>query len=48
MTKPFDDDPAQAGKAVPRKVIYTNFFISPKGDLFKSQWPREGDNTNWP
>lgn len=48
MTKPFDDDPAQAGKAIPRRVIYTNFFISPKGELFKSQWPREAENTNWP
>jgi hypothetical protein len=48
MTKPFDDDSARPGKAIPRMMIYTNFFISPKGELFKSQWPREGDNTNWP
>jgi hypothetical protein len=48
QTNPFDDDAAQPDRAAPRQILYANFFLSPQGQLFKSQWPRNGDSTNWP
>jgi hypothetical protein len=47
MTQPFDDDPAQPGRAVPRDALYTNFFITQKGDLFTSQWRRAPGDVTW-
>jgi hypothetical protein len=47
MTQPFGDDPAQPGRAVPRNTLYTNFFITQKGDLFTSQWPRAPGDVTW-
>jgi hypothetical protein len=47
MTHPFDDDPAQPGRAVPRDTLYTNFFITQKGDLFTSQWRRGPGDVTW-
>lgn len=48
QTNPFEDDAAQPDKAAPRQMLYANFFLSPQGQLFKSQWPRHGDSTSWP
>lgn len=45
MTKPFETD--QQEKPIPRTMLYANFFISPKGQLFKSQWTRESTDINW-
>ncbi len=45
MTKPFETD--QQARPIPRRMLYANFFVSPKGQLFKSQWTREGNDTNW-
>jgi hypothetical protein len=45
MTKPFEND--QQETPIPRTMLYANFFVSPTGQLFKSQWMREGDNTAW-
>jgi hypothetical protein len=47
FTYPFDDHPQDAKRAVPRTTIYTNFFVTPDGKLFYSQWPRAGDSTVW-
>lgn len=47
VTNPFADDPAQPQKAVPRTTIYTNFYLSPKGNIWGSQLPREGNDVNW-
>ncbi len=47
-TRPFDDDPVQPEPAIPRQVLYTNFFVAPQGELFESQWPRDNNNTDWP
>lgn len=47
VTTPFADDPAQPQKAVPRTTIYTSFYLSPKGNIWGSQLPREGDDINW-
>ncbi|HEU4387824.1 MAG TPA: hypothetical protein VFV34_08510 [Blastocatellia bacterium] len=46
-TQPFDDDPAQSGRAVPRQNLYTNFFITDKGDLYTSQWRRSPGDIGW-
>lgn len=46
LTHPFDDT-GGADKAVPRGTIYLNFFVSPEGQLFYSQWARETNDTNW-
>ena len=46
-TQPFDDDPAQQGRAVPRLNLYTNFIITDKGDLYTSQWRRASGDTGW-
>ena len=46
-TQPFDDDPAQPGRAVPRQNLYTNFIITDKGDLYTSQWRRSSGDTGW-
>jgi len=48
LTNPFADDTAQPQNAVPRTVIYTNFYVSPNGELFESQWPRDNNSTDWP
>ncbi|MBV9925480.1 MAG: hypothetical protein JOZ96_10725 [Acidobacteria bacterium] len=48
LSNPFDDDPAQPQRAVPRGVLYANFYVSPEGELFESQWPRSGNDTSWP
>jgi len=47
FTKPFETDSTQPDKAIQKTTLYANFFVSPKGDLFKSQWARTGTDTNW-
>lgn len=46
LTHPFDDT-GGAAKTAPRETIYLNFFVSPEGELFYSQWPRETTGTSW-
>lgn len=45
MTKPFETD--QQERPIPRTMLFANFFVSPTGQLFKSQWTRQGNDTNW-
>jgi hypothetical protein len=47
VTKPFEADNSQSENAIPRRTLYANFFVSPKGELFKSQWARNGTDTTW-
>lgn len=46
-TNPFADDPAEPQRAIPRTTVYTSFYLSPKGNIWGSQLPREGDSINW-
>lgn len=48
MTFPFDDDQNGPEKAMPRATIYTNFIVTPEGQIFASRMPRKSDDTNWP
>ena len=47
ITYPFADDPAQPERAIPRSTVYLNFYLSPQGNLFRSQLPRDDRNTSW-
>jgi hypothetical protein len=47
ITKPFEADTSQPETVVPRRTLYANFFVSPGGDLFKSQWARNQSDTTW-
>ncbi len=47
MTHPFDDDAGDEQKVRPRTIVYSNFFISPKGEIFSSQWARNTTDTDW-
>ena len=47
VTKPFEADTRQPEIAIPRRTLYANFFVSPSGALFKSQWVRNGTDTTW-
>ena len=47
VTKPFEADTIRSESTVPRRTLYANFFVSPAGELFKSQWARNGTNTAW-
>jgi hypothetical protein len=46
VTRPFADDPG--GGATARTLLYANFYVSPQGRLFYSQWPRNSESTTWP
>ena len=48
LTFPFNDDQNGPEKAIPRATIYTNFIVTPKGQIFASQMPRKRDDTKWP
>lgn len=47
-TQPFINDPASGGRAVARSLLYANFYVSPRGELFYSQLPRNSARTTWP
>ena len=49
IAHPFDDDErfSTSEKFVPRQIVYTNFLVTPEGDLFDSQWRREPNSTRW-
>ena len=48
LTTPFIDNPEVKSDVIPRTTIYINFFVSPKGQLFTSQMPREPQDKAWP
>ncbi|MCA1629440.1 MAG: hypothetical protein LC774_03530 [Acidobacteria bacterium] len=43
---PFDDE-TDPEKIAPRKIVYTSFYVSPKGDIWESRLPRKDGDTNW-
>lgn len=43
---PFDDQ-TDPEKIAPRRIVYTSFYVSPKGDIWNSQLPRKDGDTNW-
>jgi hypothetical protein len=43
---PFDDQ-TDPEKIAPRKIVYTSFYVSPKGDIWNSQLPRRDGDTKW-
>jgi hypothetical protein len=46
MTHPFDGE-SEGQKAIPKTILYSNFFVSPKGGIFRSQWARDTTDTSW-
>jgi hypothetical protein len=46
MTFPFDDQ-TDPDKITPRTIVYTNFIVTPKGEIWESQLPRKDGDTNW-
>lgn len=47
-TRPFVDEAASGGRAVARRLLYANFYVTPGGELFYSQQPRNSARTTWP
>jgi hypothetical protein len=47
LTTPFTDNPEVKGNVIPRTTIYTNFFVTAKGQLFASQMPRGPQDKTW-
>lgn len=45
VAKPFSDTD---GSEVARTLLYANFYVSPNGQLFYSQRPRNSQATTWP
>lgn len=41
------DEEAGGEKPRARAVVYVNFFVSPEGDVFTSQWARDDTKTDW-
>lgn len=46
MARVFDEE-AGGEKPAARAVVYANFFVSPEGDVFTSQWARDDTKTEW-
>jgi hypothetical protein len=46
MTFPFDDQ-TDPEKITTRTIVYTNFYVSPKGEIWESQLPRKDGDTTW-
>ncbi|MDT7541540.1 MAG: hypothetical protein QOE33_1444 [Acidobacteriota bacterium] len=46
MAFPFDDQ-TDPDKIAPRTIVYTNFIVTPKGQIWESQLPRKDGDTNW-
>lgn len=44
---PLMEDAAQSGHYVTRTTVYANFYVSETGDVYESQWTREGEDTKW-
>lgn len=47
-TQPFISDSASGGREVARSLLYANFYVTPGGELFYSQLPRNSTRTTWP
>ncbi len=47
MTKPFDDDPNNPLRSIPRTMLHSNWYVTESGEVFTSQEPRRSMNTKW-
>ncbi|HVF56802.1 MAG TPA: hypothetical protein VM934_11670 [Pyrinomonadaceae bacterium] len=48
VARPFTGDSSAGEFEVARTMLHANFYVSPKGQLFYSQWPRNSSSTTWP
>jgi hypothetical protein len=46
ITFPFDDQ-TDPDRVAPRTTVYTNFLVTPKGEVWNSQLPRKDGDTKW-
>ncbi|HYO90600.1 MAG TPA: hypothetical protein VEQ40_03160, partial [Pyrinomonadaceae bacterium] len=44
---PLMEDAKQPERDVARTTVYSNFYVAKNGDVYESQWTREGDSTSW-
>lgn len=44
---PLMEDAANPEKDVARTTMYSNFYVTKTGDVYESQWTREGESTSW-
>lgn len=47
MQAPLMEDAQQPERDVARTTVYSNFYVTKTGDVYESQWTREGDSTSW-
>jgi hypothetical protein len=48
VAKPFTGDASAGENEAARTLLYANFYVSPNGQLFYSQRPRNTEATTWP
>lgn len=41
------EDANQPERDVARTTVYSNFYVTKTGDVYESQWTREGEDTSW-
>jgi hypothetical protein len=44
---PLMEDASQPERDVTRTTVYANFYVTKTGDVYESQWTREGEDTTW-
>lgn len=44
---PLMEDASQPERDVARTTVYSNFYVTKTGDVYESQWTREGNSTSW-
>ena len=44
---PLMQDAAQPERDVARTTVYSSFYVTKTGDVYASQWTREGEDTSW-
>ncbi|MBD0369567.1 MAG: hypothetical protein ICV60_01835 [Pyrinomonadaceae bacterium] len=47
MQAPLMEAADQPERDVARTTVYSNFYVTKTGDVYESQWTREGDSTSW-
>lgn len=44
---PLMEDAKNPERDVARTTVYSNFYVTKTGDVYESQWTREGESTSW-
>lgn len=44
---PLMEDAGAPERDVARTTVYSNFYVTKTGDVYESQWTREGESTSW-